>query len=191
MMADDSSQSRVTSWDVSVEDLPMRVLTYAGENQLLLLPDKTINGVEIYRDDAAGLVKTLQHHGVEIDFASAREDRRYLSEYGASDVVAVIALATASNLTSDLIKAIALTAWYRARSALGVDVPEEVVDSANVTVKIAEIVKNDRETVIRGLEITGPAANIEAGIRNAIAAGGLNQLPSGNTDGSNSEDSPE
>lgn len=164
-----SSQKCVVPWDVSVGDLPTQVLAARAGGRLFLLPDKTIDGVGIYRDDVAGLLKTLRHHGVDIGFASAREDRRYLSEYGAADVVAVIALAVAGSLTSDLIKSVSLVLWHRARSALGADPVRDEVGSANVTVRIAEIVRNDQETVVRGLEVTSPVADIESLIRDAIS----------------------
>ncbi|WP_234337749.1 hypothetical protein [Streptomyces sp. NRRL WC-3725] len=158
---------------------------------MFLLPDKAIDGVGIYRDDVAGLVKTLRHHGVDIDFASAREDRRYLSEYGAAEVVAVIGLAVAGSLTSDLIKGVAVAVWHRARSALGPRSTQEEVDSAHVTVRIAEIVRNDRETVVRGLEVTSRVADIESLIRNAISERQPTQLPPGTSDVTEPEDAPE
>ncbi|WP_327172578.1 hypothetical protein OG471_30655 [Streptomyces sp. NBC_01336] len=136
----------------------------------------------LYRDDVAGLVKTLRRRGVDIDFASAREDRRYLSEYGAGDLVAVIGLAVAGNLTGELIKGIAVAVWHRARSALGTDSTPEEVDSANVTVRIAEIVRTDHEVVVRGLEVTSPVADVEGLIRGLISGRVPPQLPHGTTD---------
>lgn len=186
-----ASQTLVTRWDVSVGDLPTRVLTAHESGRLLLLPDKTVDGVAVYRDDVAGLIKTLRHRGVDIDFASAREDRRYLSEYGAAEVVAVIGLAVAGNLSSDLVKNVALTVWHRALSALGAESTREEVASANVTVKIAEIVRTDQETVIRGLEVTGPVADIEPILRDAVSGRRPIQLPFRDLDTTGSEDAPE
>jgi hypothetical protein len=186
-----SSQKRVTRWDVSVGDLPTTVLATPANSRLFLLPDKTVDGVGIYKDDVAGLVKTLKHNGVDIDFALAREDRRYLSEYGAADVAAVIMLAVAGNLTGDVIKGIAATVWHRVRAAIGAESTQEEVDSANVTVRIAEIVRNDHETVIRGLEITSRVANIEGIIRDAISNGSPTQLPPGTSESTEPEDAPE
>ncbi|MFE6524186.1 hypothetical protein [Streptomyces sp. NPDC057794] len=186
-----SSQKGVTGWDVAEEDLPNKVLTAQAANRLFLLPDKTIDGVGIYRDDVAGLVKTLRHHGVDIDFALAREDRRYLSEYSAVEIVAAIGLAVAGTLTSDLVKSISLTVWQRARSALGVGSAREEVDAANVAVRIAEIVRNDQETVIRGLEVTGPVAEIESLICQAISDRQPPQLPPEVSDSTGPEDESE
>ncbi|MFE7596006.1 hypothetical protein [Streptomyces sp. NPDC057494] len=170
----------------------MQVLTAAAGGRLFLLPDKTIDGMGIYRDDVAGLVKTLRHNGVDIDFASAREDRRYLSEYGAAgEVVAVIALAVVGNYTGDLLKIIARTAWQRARSAIGTGPSREEVDSATVTVRIAEIVRSDQETVIRGLEVTSPVADIESLLRGAISDRRPPDLPPGSSDTTGSEGVPE
>ncbi|MGW6704727.1 hypothetical protein ACWGDE_07530 [Streptomyces sp. NPDC054956] len=186
------SQKLVTRWDVPQENLPKQVLTAAMDGRLFLLPDKTIDGVGIYRDDVAGLVKTLRHNGVDIDFASVREDRRYLSEYGAAgEVVAVIALAVAGNYTGDVIKSIARTAWQRARSAIGSASPGEEVESAYVTVRIAEIVRSDQETVIRGLEITSPVADIESLLRGALSDRHPTELSSGSPSSAPSEDAPE
>ncbi|WP_078627297.1 hypothetical protein [Streptomyces exfoliatus] len=192
-MADaNSSQKLVTRWDVPKEDLPSQVLTAAAGGRLFLLPDKTIDGVGIYRDDVAGLVKTLRHNGVDIDFASAREDRRYLSEYGAAgEVVGVIALAVVGNYTGDLIKSIARTAWQRARSAIGTGSSREEVESATVTVRIAEIVRSDQETVIRGLEVTSPVVDIESLLRGAISDRRPTDLPPGSSDTTGSEGVPE
>ncbi|MEU2470413.1 hypothetical protein ABZ601_04790 [Streptomyces sp. NPDC012842] len=170
-MADaNSSQKNDTSWDVPRADIPVRVLTAEAGGRLFLLPDKTIDGVGIYRDDVAGLVKTLRHNGIDIDFASAREDRRYLSEYGAAgEIVGIIALAVVGNYTGDLIKSIARAAWQRARTAIGHGSSPEEVESAIVTVRIAEISSTDQEAIIRGLEVTSPVADVERILRSAIA----------------------
>ncbi|MFI0989701.1 hypothetical protein [Streptomyces exfoliatus] len=182
-MDDESSNKKVTSWNVSKNDLPSQVLAAAGSGRLFLLPDKELDGVGIYRDDVAGLVKTLRHNGVDIEFACARENRRYLSEYGANDgVVAVIGLAIAGNFAGDLIKVIARIAWNRARSALWANSTTEEVDSANVTVRIAEIVRNDQETAIRGLEVTGQVAEIESLLNSAFSERQARQLPSSGPD---------
>jgi hypothetical protein len=186
-----SSQKSVTRWDVSMGDLPRQVVAASESSRLFLLPDKTIDGVGLYKDDVVGLIKTLRHHGVDIDFASAREDRRYLSEFGATDVVAVIAIAVAGNLTGDLLKGVALAVWHRARSALGADSAREEVGSANVTVRIAEIERNDRGTVVRGLEVTSQVADVEALIRDAISDRRPTQLPPGLPDADESEDTAE
>ncbi|MEU4090644.1 hypothetical protein [Streptomyces aureus] len=158
-----------TRWDISAADLPVAVLTAPTGDRVFLLPDSSIDGMAVYRDDVAGLVKTLRHRGVDIDFAYAREDRRYLSEYGATEVVATVGVAVATTLTTDLVKSIVLTAWQRARSSLGFRCSDEEVNEARVTVKIAEIVRTENETVIRGLEITSQLAEIENLIQAAVA----------------------
>ncbi|WYB31080.1 hypothetical protein V6574_16450 [Streptomyces sp. SM1P] len=167
----------VTRWDVSATDLPERVLTAPSGSRVFLLPDSRVDGVAVYRDDVAGLVKTLRHRGVDIDFACAREDRRYLSEYGATAVVATIGIAVATTLTTDLIKSIVLTAWQRARSSLGPSCPVEEVEEARVTVKIAEIVRTESETAVRGLEITGRLADIDSLVRMAVSDSVRAELP--------------
>ncbi|MER7978297.1 hypothetical protein [Streptomyces sp. NPDC095817] len=159
----------VTRWDISAADLPETLLAASTGGRVFLLPDSSIDGMALYRDDVAGLVKTLRHRGVDIDFAYEREDRRYLSEYGATEVVATIGIAVITTLTTDLVKSIVMTAWQRARSSLGPSCPAEEVDEARVTIKIAEIVRSENETVIRGLEVTSRLAEIENLIQAAVS----------------------
>lgn len=178
----------VTPWNVEKRDLPSHVLAATESGRIFLLPDKEIDGVGIYRDDVAGLVKTLRHSGIDIDFSYAREDRRYLSEYGASEgVVAVIGLAIAANYAGDLVKVIARIAWNRARSALGATSTTEEIDSANVTVRVAEIVRNDEGTVIRGLEVTGQVVDIDNLLSNAFSERQTPELPPSGPDPVDSE----
>ncbi|GCB47924.1 hypothetical protein [Streptomyces sp. NL15-2K] len=178
----------VTRWDISAADLPETVLTVPTGDRVFLLPDSSIDGMAVYRDDVAGLIKTLRHRGVDIDFACAREDRRYLSEYGATEVVATIGIAVATTLTTDLVKSIVLTAWQRARSSLGPSCPDEEVDEARVTVKIAEIVRTENETAIRGLEITSRLADIENLIQAAVSDPARAELPPAEPDDAAPED---
>ncbi|MBW1604673.1 hypothetical protein JJV70_21725 [Streptomyces sp. JJ66] len=178
----------VTRWDISAADLPERVLTAPTGGRMFLLPDSRVDGVAVYRDDVAGLIKTLRHRDVDIDFACAREDRRYLSEYGAIEVVATISIAVATTLTTDLIKSIVLTVWQRARSSLGHNCPIEEVDEAPVTVKIAEIVRAENETVIRGVEITGRLTDIDNLIQRAVTDSARAELPPADPDDAAPED---
>ncbi|MGJ5692186.1 hypothetical protein GTW50_14925 [Streptomyces sp. SID7815] len=178
----------VARWNVSAADLPERVLTAPSGGRVFLLPDSRVDGVAVYRDDVAGLVKTLRHRGVDIDFACAREDRRYLSEYGATAVVATVGIAVATTLTTDLVKSIVLTAWQRARSSLGPSCPAEEVEEARVTVKIAEIVRTENETVVRGFEITGRLADIDNLVQLAVSDSALAELPSAGRDDAAPED---
>jgi hypothetical protein len=92
-------------------------------------------------------------------------------------VVATIGIAVATTLTTDLVKSIVLTAWQRARSSLGPNCPDEEVDEAHVTVKIAEIVRTENETAIRGLEITSQLADIERLIQAAVSDPERAELP--------------
>ncbi|MFF1322407.1 hypothetical protein ACFVZZ_23690 [Streptomyces chartreusis] len=178
----------VTRWDLSASDLPATVLNAAAGGRVFLLPDSYVDGMALYRDDVAGLIKTLRHRGVDIDFACGREDRRYLSEYGASEVVATIGIAVATTLTTDLVKSIVLTAWQRARSSLGPGCPDEEVGEACVTVKAAEIVRGENETVIRGLEVTGRLADIENLIQAALSDPARAELPLAEPDSAAPED---
>ncbi|MER5527194.1 hypothetical protein ABT075_21775, partial [Streptomyces sp. NPDC002677] len=56
-------ENTMTSWNVP--DLPGQVLTAPAGSRLFLLPDTTLDGVGIYRDDVAGLVKTMRHQGMD------------------------------------------------------------------------------------------------------------------------------
>ncbi|WP_370084273.1 hypothetical protein [Streptacidiphilus sp. MAP12-16] len=135
---------------------------------MYLLPDKTVNGIGVYRDDVAGLVKTLRYESVDVEFAYPRESRRYLSEYSATPVVATIAVSVSASLTTALVQCIVRIAWARARSAMGGNPPTAEVGSAQITVKIAEIERTDAGTVVRGLEVTGPVGNLEELLRAAV-----------------------
>ncbi|MFD9046448.1 hypothetical protein [Streptomyces zaomyceticus] len=188
VMDGESLNNPVTSWSVAKGDLPSHVLAAAESGRIFLLPDKEIDGVGIYRDDVAGLVKTLRHNGIDIDFSHARQDRRYLSEYGANEgIVAAIGLAIAANYAGDFVKVIARIAWNRARSALGANSTTEEIDSANVTVRVAEIVRNDQGTVIRGLEVTGQVQDLDNLLNDAFSERRTSELPSSGPDAADSE----
>ncbi|WP_103515010.1 hypothetical protein [Streptomyces sp. SM10] len=178
-----------TSWDVP--ELPWQVLAAPADSRLFLLPDTTLDGVGIYREDVAGLVKTMRNQGIDVDFALPREDRRYLSEYGALEVVAVIAVAVAGSLTSDVAKSIARLVWHRARAALGGECTSQQIDSAPVTVRAAEVTRNGDEVVIRGLEISGRATDIEGLLRDALSAQESTPLPPAAPDDAGAADNPE
>ncbi|QKW49929.1 hypothetical protein [Streptomyces buecherae] len=109
MVATDGPQDVVSSWKISAADLPAAALDFPASVRVYLLPDTSVDGVAVYRDDAAGIVKTLRHRDVDIDFAVPREGRRYFSEFSAAVAVTTVCVAVASTLTADLIKNIALT----------------------------------------------------------------------------------
>ncbi|MFI2030563.1 hypothetical protein [Streptomyces buecherae] len=176
MVATDGPQDVVLPWRISAADLPAAVLDAPASARVYLLPDASVDGVAVYRDDAAGIVKTLRHRDVDIDFAVPREGRRYFSEFSAAVVVTTVCVAVVSTLTADLIKNIAVTTWQRARSALGADLPPEQVGEVRVTVKVAEIVRTDEETVIRGLEVTGRLADVEGLLQTAVSDPATGQL---------------
>ncbi|WP_406308001.1 hypothetical protein [Streptomyces griseoaurantiacus] len=184
-------QDAVMPWRVSAADLPAMVLDAPASDRVFMLPDSSVDGVAVYRDDVAGMVKTLRHRGVDIDFAVAREDRRYLSEYSATAVVTTMCVAVVTTLTTDLVKSIVLAAWQRARSSLGADCPPEQVDEARVMVKVAEIVRTDRETVIRGLEVTSRLADIESLIQAAVSDPATAELPPADPDAAGPEGTTE
>jgi hypothetical protein len=141
----------------------LQVPVLAG--RLYLLPDKIADGVAAYREDLAGLVKTLRRDGVDIEFALPKDARVYRSEYSADSVIASITIGVAIGVSADAVKAVAkaIAAAARAwvRSALGRSNNEADADSALVTVKIAELEIGQNKVVLRGVEITGRTSQIE------------------------------
>ncbi|MFF2144413.1 hypothetical protein [Kitasatospora sp. NPDC058190] len=141
----------------------LQVPVHAG--CLYLLPDKTVDGVAAYHEDIAGLVKTLKRDGVAIDFAVPKDARGYLSEYSADAILATIGVAVLTNLSTEVAKAvaknIATTARARIRAALRRSDPAVDVEAALVTVKIAELEIGQPGVILRGVEITAHADQIE------------------------------
>jgi hypothetical protein len=170
-MNEDQQPAHVIRWDVTSADIPAPLLAGPACDRLYLLPDKTVDGIGVYHDDVAGLVKTLRHEGVDVDFAYPLETRRYLSEYSATHILTTIALSASVPLTAALVQSIVKIAWARARSAMGGTpaTAEDEVETAQVTVKIAEIERTDSGTIVRGLEVTGPLANLEDVLRAVVA----------------------
>ncbi|MFD9720789.1 hypothetical protein [Streptomyces sp. NPDC059076] len=162
--------AHVTNWHVPESTFQNSTLPQPG-NRLYLLPEKTIDEVALYGDDAAGLIKTLKSRGVDIEFSHPQQDRKYLSEYSSTDVVAVISLAVAASLTGDLVKAIARVAWKRVQISVGTERTEEITPPPSVAVRIAEIARSDDGVTIRGFEITGPIGSIEEALQRAINQG--------------------
>ncbi|KQV16572.1 MULTISPECIES: hypothetical protein [unclassified Kitasatospora] len=123
MALQETSPGQAREWSAGerlvAEQLQVPVL--AG--RLYLLPDETVDGAAAYREDIAGLIKTLRRDGVDIDFALPKNARGYRSEYSAESVVASIAVAVAIGVSSDAIKAaakaIATAVRARVRSTLG------------------------------------------------------------------------
>ncbi|MEV4451941.1 hypothetical protein [Streptomyces mirabilis] len=165
MVFQEVSASQAQKWSAGerlvAEHLQVPVLV----GRIYLLPDKTADGVAAYREDIAGLVKTLRRDGVDIEFALPKDARVYRSEYSADSVIASIAIAVAIGASSEAVvaaaKAIASTARARVRSVLGRSDNEADADSALVTVKIAELEIGQDKVVLRGVELTGRTSQIE------------------------------
>ncbi|MFD9061566.1 hypothetical protein ACFVZ3_08620 [Kitasatospora purpeofusca] len=151
----------------------LQVPVIAG--RLYLLPDKVLDGAAGYREDVAGLLKSLRRDGVDIEFALPRGARSYLSEYSAESVAATIAVAVAIGVSSDALKAaaraIATTARARVRSSRGSGDTETDadVDGALVTVRIAELDLRQSGVILRGVEVTGRTSQIDRLINDALA----------------------
>ncbi len=183
-MNEDSEPAHVAAWDVAIDHIPARVLAETVSERVFLLPDKTLDGIGLYRDDVAGLVKTLRHDDVDVDFAYSQETRRYLSEYGSVDLLAVIEVAVVNDLTAPIIQNIVKIVWARARSAMGGNDREGELEGARVMVKIAEIEHTPSGPVVRGIEATGPVKDLEQLLRAVLVESGSapGALPDGDPD---------
>src|SRR5215218_7484311 len=86
------------------------------EGRLYLLPDKTADGLASYREDIAGLVKTLRRDGLDIEFSLPKDARTYRSEYSADGVVATILIGVAIGVSVGGVKAAAKAIAETARA---------------------------------------------------------------------------
>ena len=146
-MNEDPQPQHLIRWDVTSDDIPAPVLVGPACDRVYLLPDKMIDGIAVYRDDVAGLVKTLRHEGVDVEFAYPREARRYLSEYSSTPPLIMIAISVSSSLTTALIQHIAKIAWARARSAMGGSLATAEVGAAQVTVNRRDRAHSRRDSL--------------------------------------------
>lgn len=136
------------------------VLHSAGEGTLLLLPDKKDDkGTALYRDDNAGLVKTIRQGGASIDFAWPKDQRVYVSEFSANDVIANIALGVIGNFTADTIKYLIYAVRVRLAATLRRSVSDDLEVDGKVSVKIAKFESSPDRRVVEGFEYTGPASH--------------------------------
>jgi len=157
----------VVAWSPTRELTEGAVLENASEGTLLLLPDKFSEaGKAQYRDFNAGLIKTLKANGVSLEYAYSRDERTFLSEYSAGEIIDSIVLGVVGNYTADVIKMMASVVWQRVRVATHREGKE--LEQVKVSLKIAEYsIEADRK-VVRGLEYTGPVGGIEKALLAAL-----------------------
>jgi hypothetical protein len=148
-------------WSPPPELIDPAILAEADSGTLLLLPDKIGDeGQALYRDDNAGLVKTVRAQGAKLDFAWPRDQRVYLSEFGAGEVIANVMLGVIGNFTTDTIKYMVYAIRIRVAAALGRGVSDDLDADNAITVKIARFESSSERRLIEGLECTGPANEV-------------------------------
>ncbi|QQQ74795.1 hypothetical protein IOD16_27160 [Saccharothrix sp. 6-C] len=138
-------------------------VTLAGVDPgtLLLLPDKIgKEGRALYRDDNAGLVKTIRAEGASLEFAWPRDRRAYVSEFGAGEVIAAVTLGVVGNFTTDVIRYMYRIVQFRVAAALGRPVLDGQEIDEVVTFKVARFESSPQRRVIEGLECSGPVSGV-------------------------------
>lgn len=135
---------------------------------LVLLPE-WIDGQDraLYRDENAGLLKTLRAEGVPVVYAYPADRRAYLTEHGAADVLVEIAVGVAGNATSAVLGWIAALTYTRVRGALGAN-GEPQVDATEVTVRVVEVHETAAGRTTRGVEVTGPVGSLKDALEQAL-----------------------
>lgn len=155
------SQATVMSWSPGPGLIDPAVLAEAAPGTLLLLPDKVGDQNQaLYRDDNAGLVKTVRAEGAKIEFAWPDEKRVYLSEFGAGEIIANIALGVIGNFTTDTIKYCTYAVRVRVAAALGRSISEQLPNDSSIRVNIARFESSSERRLIEGLECVGPATEV-------------------------------
>lgn len=167
-LEDDSIEAySVVAWSPTRELVEGAVLENASEGALLLLPDKFSGaGKAQYRDFNAGLVKTVRANGASLEYAYSRDEREFLSEYSAGEVIDSIVLGVIGNYTADVIKMMATVVWQRVRAASHKEGKE--LEQAKVCLKIAEYSIEPGRKVLRGLKYTGPVGGVERALLAAL-----------------------
>jgi hypothetical protein len=160
-LVDNYDLVHIISWVPSADLIDPAVLGTADAGTLLLLPDKTDDqGHGLYRDDNAGLVKTLRRNGASVVFSHQREHRSYVSEYSAGEIVANIALGVIGNFTTDVISHATYAIRLRVAAALGRAIPGDFKSDESIQVNIARYESSPERKVIEGFECTGPAKEV-------------------------------
>jgi hypothetical protein len=148
----------INSWAPKASLVDPASLVDARDGMLLVLPHSLDeSGLALYRDDNAGIVKTARAAGVDIKFA--HPNFNYLSEHGAGEVIANIALGVIGNLTTDVLRHV--TYFVRLRLAAALGFPVEAVDDVEgrVILKMARY-ESPSGHVIEGFEYSGPAGAV-------------------------------
>lgn len=158
------SNRLLTKWAPAHTLIPTDLSERETKATLFLLPAKIddTRGA-LYLDESAGLVKTLKAQDEENEFAHGKEDRAYLSEYGAGDlveyVVASITLGVIGNVTTDILRRIVKAARILVkRRTFGS--PGEV-ERSHVSIEIAKIEENQGARIIEGIKYRGDMAGFE------------------------------
>ncbi len=151
--------------DVVVEDLPVDdqvaevVRGVVSGHRVLVLPMRLEGMVGIYPDAVDSAPKELRSVGVEAEFAHGPSQRRFQSEYS-HDVLAVIALGVASNVTWDVARGVGryLGIWAKRLGTQNIDVSIARLDSPH-------------GAKVRGLRIRGSSPEVAEKIVSILAGG--------------------
>jgi hypothetical protein len=155
------NQAEVVPWQPTSNLIDPSTLAEAEPGTILLLPDKIDDsGRALYRDGSAGVVKTTRAYGADVQFAWPTEHRAYLSEFGAGEIVANIALAVIGNFTHDTAKHVVQLLRLRLAAALGRSLGDVANDSSPVTVKFSRFEQAADRRLIEGFECSGPADSV-------------------------------
>jgi hypothetical protein len=160
-MVDNNGGVTTIPWTPDSGLIDPSVLVKAEVGTLLLLPEKTDDqGRALYRDDNAGLVKTLRQKGARMEFSCRKDRRTYLSEFSAGEIIANIALGVIGNFTTDVIKYATYAIQLRVAAALGRAIYDDFEREDAIRVKIARFESSFDRRIIEGLECTGPAEEV-------------------------------
>lgn len=125
----------------------------SDEAEVLLLPESLGDGRVQYREHLQSAKKELARLGVPADFVGAPDDRRFRSEYSASDIALQLVLGIASNASWASIQG---TGTY----------VRDLANRLGARLILLKIVRFERADglVVEGLEFRGPATAVSAQI---------------------------
>lgn len=156
-----SDRVRIESWSPDYTVANISTLQSIPQSTILLLPDRIDNTTRLalYQESVVGLVKSINAESTEgMSFAWPSNERTYLSEYGATEIIFSLALGVIGNLSTDALKIIVRAVRVKIANVLGSGTDNADGD-AEINVKIGRIDAGSGR-VIEGFEYTGPAAEV-------------------------------
>lgn len=154
---------QVPEW---ANDLLLRRLDQAD---LLILPERVIDGRGEYGvDDLVG-VKALRAAGIRADWAHAEpEDRTFVSEYSA-DVAIFVTLFVAQSLAQEGVVEAARWLLTRVRQALGDRTDRK--SATPIVVQVDRLVLEQNRRVIEGMRVTGHDEQVVEVVKTLLQGG--------------------